>query len=91
VTWEIILRDFWGAVFRDCTNVLTSAVSAFAQIPVLEALAIAGSADEHQRLHLDQSGRFWIEAWTDYVGDQPRAEWLSHERSSAVVRNSPLG
>jgi hypothetical protein len=63
------LRDFWGAVLRDCTNVLTSAVSAFAQIPVPEALAIAGSADEHQRLHLDQSGRFWIEAWTDYVGD----------------------
>ena len=42
MTWEIILRD--------CTNVLTSAVSAFAQIPVPEALAIAGSADEHQRL-----------------------------------------
>jgi hypothetical protein len=34
--WEIILRDFWGAVLRDCTNVLTSAVSAFAQIPVPE-------------------------------------------------------
>jgi hypothetical protein len=82
VTWEIILRDFWGAVLRDCTNVLTSAVSAFAQIPVPEALAIAGSADEHQRLHLDQSGRFWIEAWTDYVGDQPRAEWLSHEEAA---------
>ena len=80
--WEIILRDFWGAVLRDCTNVLTSAVSAFAQIPVPEALAIAGSADEHQRLHLDQSGRFWIEAWTDYVGDQPRAEWLSHEKAA---------
>jgi hypothetical protein len=62
VTWEIILRDFWGAVFRDCTNVLTSAVSAFAQIPVLEALAKAGSADEHQRLQLDQSGSFRIEA-----------------------------
>ena len=82
VIWKIILRDFWGAVLRDCTNVLTSAVSAFAQIPVPEALAIAGSADEHQRLHLDQSGRFWIEAWTDYVGDQPRAEWLSHEEAA---------
>ena len=43
---------------------------------------LAGSADEHQRLHLDQSGRFWIEAWTDYVGDQPRAEWLSHEEAA---------
>ena len=80
--FQIIWRDFWGAVLRDCTNVLTSAVSAFAQIPVPEALAIAGSADEHQRLHLDQSGRFWIEAWTDYVGDQPRAEWLSHEEAA---------
>jgi hypothetical protein len=78
VIWEIILRD--------CTNVLTSAVSAFAQIPVPEALAIAGSADEHQRLHLDQSGRFWIEAWTDYVGDQPRAEWLP----SAALGGFPM-
>jgi hypothetical protein len=55
VTWEIILRDFWGAVLRDCTNVLTSAVSAFAQIPVPEALAIAGSADEHKHLRQNQS------------------------------------
>ena len=39
-------------------------------------------ADEHQRLHLDPSGRFWIEAWTDYVGDQSRAEWLSHEEAT---------
>jgi hypothetical protein len=40
------------------------------------------SADEHQRLHLDPSGRIWIEAWTDYVGDQSRAEWLSHEEAA---------
>ncbi|MGA8482186.1 MAG: hypothetical protein WB696_29810 [Chthoniobacterales bacterium] len=40
------------------------------------------SADEGQRLHLDPSGRIWIEAWTDYVGDQSRAEWLSHEEAA---------
>jgi hypothetical protein len=40
------------------------------------------SADEHQRLHLDPSGRIWIEAWTDYVVDQSRAEWLSHEEAA---------
>jgi hypothetical protein len=83
VTWEIILRDFWGAVLRDCTNVLASAVSAFAQIPVPEALAIAGSADEHQRLHLDQSG-FWIEAWTDCRGELHR-EFLAKVKPDLVA------
>jgi len=51
------------------------------QLAMGRGLNTAG-ADEHQRLHLDPSGRFWIEAWTDYVGDQSRAEWLSHEEAT---------
>jgi hypothetical protein len=39
-------------------------------------------AGEHQRLHLDPSGRFWLESWTDYVGDQPTAKWLSLQEAA---------
>lgn len=41
-----------------------------------------GSEHEHQRLHLDQSGRFWIESWTDYVGDQPKGQWVSRKEAA---------